>query len=118
MEQVEKLLNEMQAQRLHSEKQLAFEKERYEAEVKRAADETDILKNEIKRLTKMVSNGNTTGDVGRSLFMDIAQRVPTFAFDQDSENCFTMWYDRYRTIFTVEASDLDENDRVRLLLER
>jgi hypothetical protein len=117
---MDNLIAEMRAQRELHEKQLQFERERFEAERKSAAEERAAHQKEMKELVKMIKSSGSVPNEPSSLcfFRDISQRVPQFVFDPDAENCFSTWYDRYKGVFTVDAADLGDEEKVRALLER
>ncbi|VDP61722.1 unnamed protein product [Heligmosomoides polygyrus] len=53
-----------------------------------------------------------------SVLAALSNRIEKFVFDADKEMAFFRWYARYKDIFTLEAGQLSEATRVRLLCEK
>src|SRR5690348_15247489 len=106
---MEDILKEMMAQRKLMQEQIDLQRE-----------QLDMHRDEVKQLKDMVKQGGLAPSLSkdRTVFMDIAQRVPRFVFDCDVENCFSTWYERYKSVFVIDAAELDDNAKVRALLER
>ncbi|KAK5976310.1 hypothetical protein GCK32_004449 [Trichostrongylus colubriformis] len=48
----------------------------------------------------------------------LSKRIEKFVFDADVEMGFSIWYSRYKEVFTEDARQLPEPARVRLLCEK
>lgn len=48
----------------------------------------------------------------------LSKAISEFTYDLESNCTFENWYNRYRELFTVDASSLDDSAKIRLLLSR
>jgi hypothetical protein len=115
------LLKELKEQRKHSDKMLLEQKMHFDAQLQ--AQKEQLLAQKVQHEAQMEAmmkllgqNGTPKSDV--TLMGEISQRIPMFVNDQDVENAFSVWYDRHKDAFVVDAKPLEAKCRVRLLLDK
>jgi hypothetical protein len=101
---VSDLLKELKEQRMHSDKLLKEQKNQHDAQ--------------MEALMKLLDAKAGTPKSDVTLMSEISQRVPMFVNDSDIENAFSVWYERHKDVFVVDAKSLDAKCRVRLLLDK
>src|SRR5690349_2684159 len=87
----------------------------YKSAFKSVMKQNETVMQQNAALLKLLESQN--GGSSRVMH-DIAGRVPLFRFDDQVEDCFSMWYDRHVNAFTVDGESLSDEQRGRLLLER
>jgi hypothetical protein len=90
---------------------------------KRHEETVDLLRQQIDELRTGRSFLNDSSDRNATktaeLLATLSQRIrQKFDMESDGSYAFSVWYGRYRELFTVDGACLDDKAKVRLLLEQ
>ena len=75
----------------------------------------------IELLTSHFGSGNVTSNEQLSITKlkeSLAASIQEFIYDAENGITFTSWYRRYEDVFLVDGASLDEQAKVRLLMQK
>ena len=91
--------------------------QQYQTLIQQQAASTALLASIAERFQKMNECGQSY-TTEQKLKQSVANSIQEFRYDPDNGVTFSTWYKRYEDIFLVDAENLDEQAKVRLLMQK
>ncbi|PIO55511.1 hypothetical protein TELCIR_23101, partial [Teladorsagia circumcincta] len=110
MEKLAEILSLMQSRMDHQEKTLEY----LQKQQKETADSF------LRALEKMDMrmNGANPAAAKHSIFDSLCRRIDKFTFDAENGRTFDIWYKRFKDVFDNDCTELNEQEKTRLLVSR
>ena len=101
----------------NQQEQILQQNQQFQTLLQQQMASTALLASIAERFQKMNTCGQTYTE-DQKLKGSVANSIHEFRYDPDNGVTFSTWYKRYEDIFLVDAENLDEQAKVRLLMQK